>query len=169
MRTEPDEFSYAYILPEERKKGGVFRVSSFHRLSCESLQNCLKWHPETHYCGSVLKPPHLRRTVLLLALLTVSGILIAGYHPGAEDDGVYLAAIHHDLNPALFRMDSDFFTLQLQATIYDKLMAASVLLVHLPVAVVVLLWHVLAIFGILAGCYRIAARCFLHNYARWCG
>jgi hypothetical protein len=102
-------------------------------------------------------------------LLTVAGVLVAGYHPGGEDDGVYLAAIHRDLNPALFHVDSDFFALQLQATVFDKVIAASVRFTHLPVAVAVLGWHLIAIFGILAACYRIASRCFEHESARWCG
>lgn len=97
------------------------------------------------------------------------GVLVAGYHPGAEDDGVYLAAIQHNLNPRLFRADADFFALQLQATVFDKLVAVSVRILHLPVAVVVLMWHLLAIFGILAACYRIASRCFEREHARWCG
>jgi hypothetical protein len=111
----------------------------------------------------------LRSSLLLLALLTVAGVLVAGYHPGGEDDGVYLAAIHRDLNPALFRVDSDFFALQLQATVFDKVVAESIRLTHLPVAVAVLAWHLIAIFGILAACYRIASRCFEHESARWCG
>jgi hypothetical protein len=109
------------------------------------------------------------RTFLLLAVFTLLGVLVAGYHPGAEDDGVYLAAIQHNLNPGLFHADAEFFALQLQATVFDKLLAASVRITHLPVAVMVLAWHLLAIFGILAACYRIAARCFEHEYARWCG
>lgn len=109
------------------------------------------------------------RTSLLLAALTVLGILVAGYHPGAEDDGVYLAAIQHDLNPGLFRADADFFALKLQATMFDKLVAASIRITHVPVAVMELVWHLLTIFAILAACYRIASRCFEHEYARWCG
>jgi hypothetical protein len=99
----------------------------------------------------------------------VAGVLVAGYHPGAEDDGVYLAAIQRNLNPGLFRVDSDFFALQLQATVFDKLMATLIRITHLPVAVVVLVCHLLAIFGILAACYRIASRCFVYERARWCG
>jgi hypothetical protein len=115
-----------------------------------------------------LKPSFYRR-FLLLAALSVLGVLVAGYHPGAEDDGVYLAAIHHNLNPGLFRADADFFAVQLQATIFDKMVAASVRFTHVPVSVMALTWHLLAIFAILAACYRIAARCFEHEYARWCG
>ena len=68
----------------------------------------------------------LFRNALILLLVTALGILIAGYHPGAEDDEVYLAAIKRDLNPALFPHDSDFFAVQLQATIFDKVIAASI-------------------------------------------
>jgi hypothetical protein len=121
------------------------------------------------YIVKLLRQISLRSSLLLLAVLTVLGFLVAGYHPGAEDDGVYLAAIHHNLNPGLFRVDSDFFALQLQATVYDKFMAALVRVAHLPVAVVVLAVHLLVIFVILAACYRIAARCFEDLYARWAG
>ena len=101
--------------------------------------------------------------------MSVLGVLVAGYHPGAEDDGVYLAAIQHNLNPGLFRMDADFFVLQLQATAFDKLVAASVRLTHAPLPAMALAWHLLSIFAVLAACYQIAARCFEHEYARWCG
>lgn len=127
-------------------------------------------------CKAILLPvmvaamkPSFLRTLLLLAGFTVLGVLIAGYHPGAEDDGVYLAAIQHDLNPRLFRVDADFFALKLKATAFDKLMAASIRITHIPVATMALVWHLLTILAILAACYRIASRCFQHEYARWCG
>jgi len=107
------------------------------------------------------------KPVSILALLAALGILIAGYHPGAEDDGVYLAAIKRDLNPALFPHDFDFFTVQLQATVFDKLVAGSVRLTHLPLGLVVLAWHYLSIVLVLWGCGRIARRCFSESYAQW--
>src|SRR5262249_1821325 len=95
------------------------------------------------------------------------GILIAGYHPGAEDDGVYLPAIKRDLNPALYPHDSEFFVVQLQATIFDKSIASSVRATHLPLGWVILAWHCLAIYLVLLGCWRISSRCFRKAYARW--
>lgn len=109
------------------------------------------------------------RTTLLLAALTVIGVLIAGYHPGAEDDGVYLAAIQHNLNPGLFRADADFFALKLQASVFDKWMAALIRITHVPLSGMVLFGHLLTIFAILAACYRIASRCFERESTRWCG
>jgi len=101
------------------------------------------------------------------ALLTVFAILVQGYHPGLEDDAYYLAAIRKDLDPTLFPHDADFFQLQFQATIFDRLIAWSVRLTHLPLEWVVLAWHFTAIFLILWACGRIAVRCFREPHARW--
>jgi len=106
-------------------------------------------------------------TLALLAALTVWAELLLGYHPGLEDDAFYLAAIKRNLNPALFPHDADFFRLQFQATIFDKLIAFSVRFTHLPLAWVVLLWQVAAIFLVLHGCWGISRRCFAHPAARW--
>jgi hypothetical protein len=114
-----------------------------------------------------LKNYPLLRNGIILAVLAALGILIAGYHPGAEDDGVYLAAIKRDLNPALFPHDSDFFAVQLQATIFDKVVAASIRLTHLPVGWVIFAWHYLAIYLVLLGSWRLARRCFPEEYAQW--
>jgi len=104
----------------------------------------------------------------LLAALTVWAICVMGYHPGLEDDAFYLAAIKRNLNPALFPHDADFFRLQFQATIFDKLIAFSARLTHLPLAWTVLLWQVAAIFLVLHGCWRISRRCFTRPSAQWC-
>jgi Dolichyl-phosphate-mannose-protein mannosyltransferase len=105
--------------------------------------------------------------LLLLALLTVLAFLVMGYHPGLEDDAFYLAAIKRNLNPALFPHDAEFFRLQFQATIFDKLIAWSVRLSHVPLAWAVLLWQFVAIFFLLHGCWRISRRCFSQPQAQW--
>ena len=83
-----------------------------------------------------------------------------GYHPGAEDDGVYLAAVKADLNPALFPHDADFFRLQLQATQFDGWMAGFVRVTRVPVAWAELTWHFISLFLILWACNRIARALF---------
>ena len=77
------------------------------------------------------------------------------------------AAIKRNLNPALYPHDADFFRLQFQATIFDKLIAFSVRLTHLPLEWVVLLWQLAAIFLLLHGCWRISRRCFAQPEAQW--
>lgn len=107
------------------------------------------------------------RNLSRLAGLTFFAFVVMGYHPGLEDDSFYLAAIKWDLNHALFPYDSDFFRLQFQATIFDRLIAFSVRLTHLPVLWDVLLWQWLAIFLVLFGCWRIARRCLALPEAQW--
>ena len=107
------------------------------------------------------------KNLALLAILTALGFLIMGYHPGLEDDAFYLAAIKRNLNPALFPHDADFFRLQFQATIFDKLIALSVQSSHIPLSWAALFWQVAAIFFLLHGCWRIARRCFARPAAQW--
>jgi hypothetical protein len=108
-----------------------------------------------------------RSSLLALALLSALAILIQGYHPGLEDDAFYLAAIKRDLNPSLFPYDSDFFRVQFQATVFDKLIAASLRWTHIPLEWGILFWQFGATFLILWGCWRISRRCFVEAHAQW--
>jgi hypothetical protein len=106
-------------------------------------------------------------TFVAILVLTALAFLVMGYHPGLEDDAFYLAAIKRNLNPNLFPHDADFFCIQFQATIFDKLIALSARLTHLPIAWASLLWQFSAISFLLHGCWRIARRCFSHRTAQW--
>jgi hypothetical protein len=95
--------------------------------------------------------------------------LVEGYHPGVEDDAVYLSAIQRRLHPALYPHDFRFFTLQMQASIFDRMMAGWVRLTHMPVPVSELLGQFLATFFLLWACLAIARRCFPGEPGRWAG
>jgi hypothetical protein len=94
---------------------------------------------------------------------------VEGYHPGVEDDAVYLSAIERRLHPELFPRDFRFFTLQMQASVFDRMMASWVHLTHMPVPVAELLGQFLAAFFLLWGCLAIARRCFSDEAGRWAG
>jgi len=100
-------------------------------------------------------------------LFTLLGFAVMGYHPGAEDDGVYLAAVKADLNPALFPHDASFFRIQLQATQFDHCMASFVKVTHLSVAWTALTWHLTCLFLILWACSGIARILFDDARAEW--
>ena len=104
---------------------------------------------------------------ILLLFFTSLGFLVMGYHPGLEDDGVYLTAVKADLNPALYSHDADFFRLQLQATTFDGWMAAFVRTTRIPLAKADLLWQFISIFLILWAANRIAAHLFSEMYCQW--
>ena len=56
------------------------------------------------------------RPVCILLLLTLAAVLIHGYHLGIEDQDVYLAAVNKSLNPALYPVNSVFFTEQMKSS-----------------------------------------------------
>src|SRR6202035_2603112 len=93
------------------------------------------------------------RNLLLTAVFTLLGFLVMGYHPGIEDDGVYLSAVKADLLPSLYPHDSDFFRLQLQATLFDRWIAFFVAVTHISVPWTELLWQLVCLFSILAAAY----------------
>jgi len=103
----------------------------------------------------------------LVLLITVLGFLVMGYHPGFEDDGIYLTAVKADLNPALYPHNADFFRLQTQATVFDNWMAEFVRWTGIPVAWAELAWQLIALFLILWAVERIAAQLFEEARARW--
>jgi hypothetical protein len=100
-------------------------------------------------------------------LFTALGFLVMGYHPGLEDDGVYLTAVKADLNPALYPHNSGFFRLQTQATLFDTWMAHFVRLTGMSVAWAELFWHLASLFFILWASNRIAKRIFAEKPAQW--
>jgi hypothetical protein len=94
---------------------------------------------------------------------------VMGYHPGTEDDGVYLTAVKSDLNPALYPHDVDFFRVQLQATLFDRWIADFVRITHVPLPATELLFQFASIFVILAACWSIARMLFKDERVQWAG
>ncbi|MGB8260807.1 MAG: hypothetical protein WCE75_10675 [Terracidiphilus sp.] len=110
-----------------------------------------------------------KRTVFLILLFSILGFAVMGYHPGIEDDGVYLAAVKSNVNPALFPHDAEFFRVQLQATFFDKLVAGFAQLTRIPIPWTELLWQFGSIVLIVFGCWSIARQLFREERARWAG
>ena len=115
-----------------------------------------------------------RKTVLHSGLLpalvcTLTGFLAMGYHPGAEDDGVYLAAVKAAVNPALYPHDAAFFQLQMRVSVFDSWMGHFIHLTGMPIAVAEFTWQLLSLFFIIWACWLILCRLFEEQSARWGG
>ena len=110
-----------------------------------------------------------RYPALLLLMLTLAGFAVMGYHPGLEDDGIYLTAVKARLDPTLYPHNAEFFRLQMQATLFDDAMAGFVRATHVPVAWAELFWQFACLFGILWACYGIARELFEEVRAQWAG
>ena len=115
------------------------------------------------------RPAIRQQNLLLIFVFTVMAILTMGYHPGVEDDAVYLSAIKYDLDPALFPHDSEFFRVQLQATVFDNVVAEFIRLAHISVGVAELLLQFCSIFLIIWGSWSIARILFKEDRAQWAG
>jgi hypothetical protein len=109
------------------------------------------------------------RNFILLASISAGALLVEGYHPGVEDDAVYLSAIQRRLHPALYPHDFRLFTLQMQASVFDRLIAAWARLTHIPVSVSEMMGQCLAAFFLLWGCWALARRCFSSAAGQWAG
>jgi hypothetical protein len=107
--------------------------------------------------------------LLLTSFFTLLGLAVMGYHPGIEDDGVYLAAVKSDLNPALYPYDANFFRVQLQATFFDTWIADFVHLTGIPVPATELFFQFAAIALIVFACWMIVRRLFKDTRAQWAG
>lgn len=118
---------------------------------------------------SPARPAGILSKASLVLLFTLLGFVCMGYHPGLEDDGIYLSAVKADLNPGLYPHDSDFFRLQLQASIFDRWIAATVSATRMSVAAAELFWQLLSLFAILWAAHSIARKLFPAAPAQWAG
>ena len=109
----------------------------------------------------------LTTVALPLLFFAVLGFLTMGYHPGYEDDGIYLAAVKADLNPALYPHDAIFFRLQLQASLFDTAIAGIVHGTGINLAWVELLLQFLSLAVILWAGRGIACKLFAETHAQW--
>ncbi len=108
-------------------------------------------------------------TILPVLLFSFLGFLAMGYHPGAEDDAVYLSAVKAHLDPALYPHDAAFFLLQMRTSFFDDWMADLVRATGLPVAWAELLVHAISIFLIMLAAWKILCLLFEEASARWGG
>jgi len=109
------------------------------------------------------------RDFVLLALLTLGALLVHGYHPWAEDSGIYLPGVEKILQPELFPFNSQFFESHARLTFFPDLIAASVRISHLPLDVVLFCWQLTSIFLFLLACWQLIGKCFHDERARWAG
>jgi hypothetical protein len=108
-----------------------------------------------------------RSTLLCIAALTPCVLLIHGYHPFADDAGIYVAGIRKLLNPALYQPDAPFVMANTHLSVFAHLLAAVVQITHLPLTVVLLATHLASIYVFLLAIWSVACRVFSRAPERW--
>lgn len=105
---------------------------------------------------------------IFLLLLTAATVLVHGYHPYAEDGGIYLAAVKHALHPQLFPHDAAFVVAYQAYSGFTPVVAALTRHTHLPLAVALFAIHLVCTWTLLYAGWRIAGECFDDRPAAWC-
>jgi hypothetical protein len=109
------------------------------------------------------------KTQLTLLLLTAGALLVAGYHPFAEDAEIYLPGVERILNPGLFPVGQEFFLSHAHMTLFPNVMAVFLRVTHLPMEVGLLLWQLASIYLLLLACCQLSGLLFESARARWGG
>jgi hypothetical protein len=122
---------------------------------------------------SVAAPPHesdasgSRVPFVRLAALVPAVFLIHGYHPFADDAGIYVAGIRKLLNPALFQPDAPFVVSNTKLSVFAHVLAELVRVTHLPLSIVLLATHLVSIYLFLVGCWLVGSCIFRKTAERW--
>jgi hypothetical protein len=113
------------------------------------------------------EPARKSKVAVGLAFLTLGALAIHGYHPYAEDAEIYLPGVEKILRPNLFPLGREFFESHASLTLFPHLIAASVRVMHLPLAYALFACQVAAIFLLLLAVWELTARCFNSDLAQW--
>ena len=106
-------------------------------------------------------------TLLRLAALTPCVLLIHGYHPFADDAGIYIAGIRKLVAPALYRPDAPFVMANTHFSVFAHLLAGVIRITHVPPAIVLLVTYLVSIYLYLLGCWSVARSLFTYKAERW--
>lgn len=110
-------------------------------------------------------PASKSAALLVITALSVLAIAIHGYHPYAEDGGIYLMGIKKLLHPSLYPVWSGFVTLQLRYSLFAPIVAALVRVTSLSLMTVMLVLYFVTTWLTLFAAWLIATRCYLNRQA----
>ena len=105
---------------------------------------------------------------VLVTALTFLALLVHGYHPYAEDGGVYLPEIKRLLDPGLYPHGAEFVVDHLRYSLFAPMMAGLVRESNLSLEMVLLLVHLATFWVTLFAAWLLAARCYGSREGR-CG
>jgi hypothetical protein len=94
----------------------------------------------------------------LTALLTVFAIGVAGYHPYAEDGGVYVAGVKKLLDPSLYPTWTEFVTEHLRFSVFAPVVAEIVRATHASLPWVLFALYGASVWATLFGGWMVIAR-----------
>src|ERR1700678_2246207 len=115
------------------------------------------------------KPWYRFTWLSLLILLSLATLLLNGYHPLAEDGGLYVAGVQLTLNPSLFPHYTVFVSEHLHFSIFAPVLAFFVRLTHLSLAWVLLITNLFSLWLTFYAAHRILQRTISNETAQLAG
>ena len=104
--------------------------------------------------------------VLLVSCLTLFALAVHGYHPYAEDGGLYMAGVKRLLDPALYPQGAAFVLEPMRYSRFAPMVAWIVRLAPMGLPVVLLALHLLSVWVTLFASWMLAERCWPTRSAR---
>jgi len=92
---------------------------------------------------------------------------VLGYHPFAEDAGIYLAGVKYNLQPANFAFNAAFITHHMQLSIFSDLIAGMVWMTHLSLDVCAFATYLLLLAASVCGAFSLSRRIFPTAAMQW--
>jgi hypothetical protein len=105
--------------------------------------------------------------VACVALLTPFVLLVHGYHPFADDAGIYVAGIRKLLDPTLFSVDSSFVVAHTRVSAFSHLFAGAIKLFRIPLRIGLFGAYLLSVFTFLLGCFQLSRRIVRNPQVQW--
>ena len=109
------------------------------------------------------------RWVLIFAVLTIAVLCVHGYHPLAEDGGLYLAGVEYSLDHTLFPRYTEFVREHLRFSLFAPVVVVLVRVTRLSMPAIVFLMELGSIALTLAGARAVARRVFAEDVAQLAG
>jgi hypothetical protein len=106
--------------------------------------------------------------IALVTALTVVALAIHGYHPYAEDGGLYMAGIKHLVDPTLYPHGTEFVTEHLRFSVFAPVVAWLTRILHIQVETTLLILHIASFWATLFAAWLLVTQCFRSRIAR-CG
>jgi len=106
--------------------------------------------------------------LLWIGALTPAVLIIHGYHPFADDAGIYISGIRKLVDPSLYRPDAAFVLAHTHLSLFAHLVAWIIRLTRLSLVRLIFATHLASIFLFLLACWTLAERLFPSIAQRWC-
>jgi hypothetical protein len=110
-----------------------------------------------------------QRWSTVLTALSFATLLIHGYHPLAEDGGLYVAGVEWKLKPSLFPRFTEFVSEHLRFSAFAPLVATLTRFTHLPLLTVLLVLNLVSIALTLAAARALLRRVTENDHAQLAG